>query len=113
MRKVPTIPKSTARIGHRPGHRPPRTRTFDESSESKDSDDRDAAPDELVPDPVVCDEFDISSMTLWRWDRDPELVALGFPPPVFIRRRKYRSRQKLEKFKRTVLHRTVTQREQA
>jgi hypothetical protein len=37
----------------------------------------DELPDEevgaLVPDPQVCREFQITSMTLWRRDHDPEL----------------------------------------
>jgi hypothetical protein len=63
-----------------------------------------------VPDPVVCREFNISAMTLWRWDRDPELAALGFPPPVTIRKRKFRIRKQLEMFKRTMLRRVIAQR---
>jgi predicted DNA-binding transcriptional regulator AlpA len=53
-------------------------------------------PDELIPDPQVWREFGISSMTGWRWDHDPEL---NFPPPVKIRKRKFRSRRQLETFK--------------
>jgi predicted DNA-binding transcriptional regulator AlpA len=56
--------------------------------------------DELVPDPEVCREFSITSMTLWRWDHDPEL---RFPPPVRIRKRKFRSRRALEAFKQQML----------
>ena len=41
--------------------------------------------DDLVPDPVVWREFGVTSMTGWRWDRDPELIALGWPPPIRIR----------------------------
>ena len=26
-----------------------------------------AAPDNLIPDPVVCAEFGVTAMTLWRW----------------------------------------------
>jgi hypothetical protein len=55
---------------------------------------------ELVPDPQVCREFQITSMTLWRWDHDPELK---FPPPVRIRKRKFRHRGALEDFKRQLL----------
>ena len=73
-------------------------------------DDDGGEPDELVPDPVVCGEFNISAMTLWRWDRDPELAALGFPPPVTIRKRKFRLRKQLEAFKRTMLRRAIAQR---
>jgi hypothetical protein len=53
-------------------------------------------PDTLVPDPQVAREFGITSMTLWRWDHDP---SLNFPPPTYIRKRKFRSRKALEKYK--------------
>jgi predicted DNA-binding transcriptional regulator AlpA len=52
--------------------------------------------DPLIPDPQVQKELGISAMTLWRWDRDPKL---GFPPPIRIRRRKYRRRSALNRFK--------------
>jgi hypothetical protein len=78
--------------------------------EADDDGDDAGEPDELVPDPVVCREFNISAMTLWRWDRDPELAALGFPPPVTIRKRKFRLRKQLEAFKQTMLRRAIAQR---
>jgi hypothetical protein len=59
----------------------------------------DDAPDELVPDPQVAREFNVTLMTLWRWDRDPKLAELGWEPPVKIRTRNYRPRRRLEKFK--------------
>jgi hypothetical protein len=67
-------------------------------------------PDELVPDPIVCREFNISAMTLWRWDHDPELAAWGLPPPVVIRKRKFRVRRQLEAFKQCMLRRAIEQR---
>jgi hypothetical protein len=66
-----------------------------------------AEVDELVPDPQAAKELNISLMTVWRWDRDLELAALGWPPPVYIRKRKYRGRKKLEKFKSALLRRAV------
>ena len=30
--------------------------------------------DTLVPDPQVQKEFGVSAMSIWRWDRDPELI---------------------------------------
>ena len=33
--------------------------------------------DTLVPDPQVQKEFSVTAMSIWRWDRDPELIALG------------------------------------
>ena len=59
----------------------------------------DNVPDELVPDPQVAREFNVTLMTLWRWDRDPKLAELGWEPPVKIRTRNYRRRRPLEKFK--------------
>lgn len=79
-------------------------------SDDDDDSDGDDNPDELVPDPVVCREFNISAMTLWRWDHDPELVALGFPPPVIIRKRKFRMRRQLETFKQTMVRRVTADR---
>jgi hypothetical protein len=38
-------------------------------------------------------------MTLWRWDRDHRLAELAWEPTVKIRRRNYRRRRPLEKFK--------------
>jgi hypothetical protein len=58
----------------------------------------------LVADPAVQREFNVSAMTLWRWDRDPDL---GFPPPVKIRKRKFRSRQLLDEFKRRLLDQAI------
>jgi predicted DNA-binding transcriptional regulator AlpA len=56
----------------------------------------DQIADHLVPDPQVEKEFSITSMTLWRWTRDPEL---GFPPVVKIKSRNYRLRSDLDAFK--------------
>lgn len=55
--------------------------------------------DPLVPDPTVAKEFGISLMTIYRWDRDEKLKALGWPGKVQIRKRNFRSRRGLEKFK--------------
>jgi hypothetical protein len=62
---------------------------------------------ELVPDPQVCREFHITSMTLWRWDHDPELK---FPPPIRIRGRKFRHRSALEAFKRQLIRNAIARR---
>lgn len=64
--------------------------------------------DDLVPDEQVRREFgNISTMTLWRWDNDP---ALGFPPPVMIRKRKFRSRRLLEEFKQRMVETAIAAR---
>jgi hypothetical protein len=66
--------------------------------------------DSLVPDPVVWREFGISSMTGWRWDRDPELQ---FPPAIQIRGRNFRSRRALEEFKARMMRSAIAKREEA
>ena len=67
--------------------------------------------DVLVPDPQVRREFgNTTEMTTHRWDRDPEMAALGWPPPVYIRNRKHRSRRLLEQFKRNLLTRAIKER---
>jgi hypothetical protein len=67
----------------------------------------DGKPDALVSDPQVCREFGVSPMTLWRWDRAPDM---NFPPRVVIGRRNYRSRKALEKFKARLLRAAVARR---
>jgi hypothetical protein len=66
--------------------------------------------DSLVPDPHVWIEFDITPMTGWRWDHDPAMAALGWPPPIGIRQKKYRSRKQLETFKANMLQQALAQR---
>jgi hypothetical protein len=67
----------------------------------------DGEADELVPDPAVAREFNISLMTLVRWSQDP---SLDFPPKIQIRKRNFRSRRALEAFKRRMLRSAIAQR---
>jgi hypothetical protein len=67
--------------------------------------------DSLVPDPKVAEEFHVTLMSLWRWDRDPAKIALGWPPKVQIRKRNYRHRSQLEAFKSNLLQRALAERE--
>src|SRR5262249_24857985 len=57
----------------------------------------DTNPDNLIPDPIVCAEFGVTAMTLWRWTHDTEL---NFPPAIAIRNRNFRSRRQLEALSR-------------
>jgi hypothetical protein len=61
-------------------------------------------PDQFVPDPQVWREFNITEMTLHRWDNDE---ALGFPPKIKIRSRNFRSRAALEAFKAKMLRQAI------
>ncbi len=65
-------------------------------------------PDVFVPDPQVCLEFGgVTLMALYRWTNDPDL---GFPPPVKMHGRNYRSRRQLEAFKLRMLERALRER---
>jgi hypothetical protein len=75
-------------------------------SHRRDTDASDG-PDELVPDPNVAGEFNVSLMTLWRWTRDP---ALDFPPLISIRGRNFRSRRLIEQFKERLMRQAITER---
>jgi transposase-like protein len=68
---------------------------------------RDVVSDQFVPDPQVCREFSITSTTLWRWDRDPDL---NFPPVVKIRNGKFRSRRQFDEFKANMVRRAIERR---
>jgi len=66
-----------------------------------------ASADTFVPDTVVCQEFGITPMSLWRWDQD---AALDFPPKIKIGRHNYRSRRALETFKQRMQRAAIEQR---
>ena len=57
----------------------------------------------LLPERKVAERYEVSTRTLIRWDE----VGLGFPPPVFIRRRRYRSIAALDKFDRDSARKAV------
>jgi hypothetical protein len=73
---------------------------------SPPSDEAPSVPDELVPDPQVWREFGVSRMTGHRWTHDPNL---GFPPPIKIRKRKFRSRKQIEAFKQLMMRQGLKQ----
>jgi len=66
--------------------------------------------DRLVPQPKVEQEFDRTSMSLWRWLRDPEL---GFPQPIKIRNRNFWLRSDLDAFKRRMVDEALRSRSDA
>jgi hypothetical protein len=41
--------------------------------------------------------FNVSAMTIWRWEHDPRL---NFPKPTIINNRKYRSRDEIDRWMR-------------
>lgn len=53
---------------------------------------------QLLPDPQVCKRYGVTSMTLYRWDKN---ASLGFPKPLVINRRKYRDVAELEIWERS------------
>jgi hypothetical protein len=49
----------------------------------------------LLPEAQVAERYSVTTVTLWRWDNDPDL---GFPKPIRIRKRKYRDESELDAF---------------
>jgi hypothetical protein len=49
----------------------------------------------LLPEAKVAERYGVTTVTLWRWDNDPDL---GFPKPIVIRQRKYRDVEQLDAF---------------
>jgi hypothetical protein len=67
--------------------------------------------DELVPDTQARIELGhISAMTLWRWDRDPKMLEMGWPPLIKIGKRNFRSRKEIERFKAAVQQDAINRR---
>jgi predicted DNA-binding transcriptional regulator AlpA len=55
--------------------------------------------DRWVTGPQLTDYYGVSSMTIWRWCRDPKLC---FPQPITIRRRNFWSMSALRAWERSV-----------
>ena len=51
----------------------------------------------LIPDRLVALRYDVHVRTLARWEATP---GLGFPAPIYIRRRRYREIEKLDAWDR-------------
>jgi hypothetical protein len=60
----------------------------------------------LIADARVAERYDVSTRTLARWDQIPDL---GFPPPVYIRERRYRELVKLEAWDRANARKAAAQ----
>jgi hypothetical protein len=66
-----------------------------------------------VPDTEVMRELGVSHMTIFRYDNDPTMIALGWPPPIRLGlkgQRKFRSRKLLDAFKAAMLRRAFEER---
>ena len=70
-------------------------------------------PDTLLADPAVARELGITLMSIWRWDQDPAMAALGWPPKIQIRHRNFRSRRALEAFKSALVQQAIEHRARA
>jgi hypothetical protein len=61
----------------------------------------------LIPDPKIHADLAISEMTSKRWDEDPEMHELGWPPPIRIKRRKYRVASAYQQFKKNLINKAI------
>ena len=64
----------------------------------------------LIPDPEVFADLRITPMTGWRWDRDPRMVELGWPPPIYRGRYKFRDSNLYRKFKANLVRQAIARR---
>jgi hypothetical protein len=65
----------------------------------------------LISDPEVFRELSITAMTGWRWDRDPRMADLGWPPAIYRGRYKFRDSNQYRKFKARLLRQAITKRD--
>jgi hypothetical protein len=65
----------------------------------------------LIPDPEVFRDLSITPMTGWRWDRDPRMAELGWPPPIYRGRYKFRDSKRYQKFKANLLRQAIAKRD--
>ena len=64
----------------------------------------------LISDPQVFRDIGITAMTAWRWDRDPRMAELGWPPPIYRGRYKFRDSNQYQKFKANLLRQAIAKR---
>jgi hypothetical protein len=64
----------------------------------------------LISDVKVRADLDITEMTGWRWDRDPRMAALGWPPAIYRGRYKFRSLPAYRRFKANLLRQALDRR---
>ena len=64
----------------------------------------------LIPDLEVFADLRITPMTGWRWDRDPRMVELGWPPPIYRGRYKFRDSNLYRKFKANLVRQAIARR---
>src|SRR5262245_44129952 len=84
IERLARVEAAVAAIGHNGG--PP-----------LDDDEPPPAKPVLISDRQVAERYDVVVRTPERWDGTPDL---GFPPPVYIRRRRYREVAKLDDWDR-------------
>ena len=68
------------------------------------------AGDGLSPDAKVADGLGKHVKSLKRWDRDPRMIALGWPKPLIINGRNHRPNPELRAFLRNAAAATLNSR---
>jgi hypothetical protein len=64
----------------------------------------------LIPDRKIFADLNITEMTGQRWDGDKKMHELGWPPPVRINRRKYRTAEAYQQFKKNLIDKAIRER---
>jgi hypothetical protein len=55
-------------------------------------------------------DLHVTAMTLHRWDHDPAMLELGWPPKVIIARKKCREAELYQTFKENLVRRALAKR---
>jgi hypothetical protein len=66
--------------------------------------------DGLLTDAKVAEQLGKHVKSIKRWDRDPRMIALGWPVPLVINGRNHRPRPKLREFLRKAAAATLNSR---
>jgi hypothetical protein len=69
------------------------------------------SPSKIVADTDIRRDLGgVSRMTTHRWDRDPNMTAIGWPPPISINGRLYRDLQLYECFRARLAREAIRKR---
>lgn len=65
----------------------------------------------LIPDPEIRRDLRITKMTTHRWDRDPRMAELGWPPPIYRGRFKFRDATQYARFRAKLAREAIARRD--
>jgi hypothetical protein len=64
----------------------------------------------LISDQRIRRDIGVSKMTTHRWDRDQRMAMIGWPPAIYIGKRKYRNARAYDDFKSRLVRESIARR---